>query len=550
MDLDDVLPEVGEFGRYQKLVLWFILLPGVFPCGFHAYNQLFMAAAPDHWCKVDGFTGKSAKLIRNISIPTAVQLDGQTRFSQCTMYDLNYTNTSLEFYESVNYTTVSIVPCKHGWVYDKQGHENTIITEWDLVCEKDLFSTIALVLFGIGGLIGNYLFGYIQDGIGRKPSFFIYLFIQSVFGMATAFATNFTAWTIFRMGVGFTVPAILSTPYVLAIEIVGPRHRTLVTILVNIAYSLALVALAIIVWVIREWHLLALATTVPFLSLFLHWWLLPESPRWLLAQGRVREAEQILIQMARINGKKLPYNFVSELRREEVRSQVPSSFGIRHLFHSSNLRWKTIIITFIWFTNTSVYVGLSYYAPALGGDEYLNFFLAGAVELPTYLFLWPAMEKWGRRWTLCVSMVVGGSACLTTFLVQNDSVITLALYCVGKMGISSSFVVLPLMASELYPTVVRGLGISVSSMVGMLGPVFIPLVNYLGSDMLTLPLIIMGTMLVMGGACSLLLPETLNQHLPQTLQDAEKAGLDCFACCTPPQLDVKMQALHESRLQS
>jgi hypothetical protein len=45
------------------------------------------------------------------------------------MYDLNYTNTSLEFYESVNYTTVSTIPCKHGWVYDKQGHENTVITE-------------------------------------------------------------------------------------------------------------------------------------------------------------------------------------------------------------------------------------------------------------------------------------------------------------------------------------------------------------------------------------------------------------------------------------
>jgi OCT family organic cation transporter-like MFS transporter 4/5 len=57
-----------------------------------------------------------------------------------------------------------------------------------------------------------------------------------------------------------------------------------------------------------------------------------------------------------------------------------------------------------------------------------------------------------------------------------------------------------------------------------------------GSELLVLPLMIMGVLLVLGGVGGLALPETLNQHLPQTLEDGEAFGedwrmRDILKCC-------------------
>ncbi|XP_050421455.1 beta-alanine transporter [Adelges cooleyi] len=487
MDFDKILIDFGEYGLYQKQLIWLIVLPCVLPCGFHAYNQLFMAATPQHWCKEEN--------------------------------NINYTSKLNHCLNSMNGT------CDN-WDYDLSRYSSTIVTEWNLVCSKRFYPTFALTLFGLSGLFGMLLFGFLQDGLGRRPAFFIYLLIENIFGIATAFARDFWTWLFFRIGVGFTIPAILATPNVLPIEFVGPAHRTTCILLTNIAHSVGMVLLSLILYTFRDWRQLALATSLPFMTYFLYWWRFPESPRWLLARGQFDRAKIILLKMAKTNGKNIQSDYFVQLKVTydetlKIQKNKPcENYSVLHLFKTPNLRFKTLAVTFIWFVNTTVYVGLSYYAPALSSDEHLNFFLAGVVELPTYILLWPAMMKYGRKSLLCTSMLIGGCACLAATYSELDNKWTLVMFCIGKMGISSSYVVLSLFAPELYPTVVRGLGISVSSVAGMIGPVVLPVVNYVGTGS-QLTLVVMGVLQIFGGFVTFLLPETKNCHLPQTLDDGE-----------------------------
>lgn len=84
-----------------------------------------------------------------------------------------------------------------------------------MVCDQSYLVTLALVVFGVGGLVGNYIFGYLQDMWGRRPSFYAYLLLEIAACAASALAWSFNSWLTLRFIVGLTVPAILASPYVL-----------------------------------------------------------------------------------------------------------------------------------------------------------------------------------------------------------------------------------------------------------------------------------------------------------------------------------------------
>jgi OCT family organic cation transporter-like MFS transporter 4/5 len=81
---------------------------------------------------------------------------------------------------------------------------------------------------------------------------------------------------------------------------------------------------------------------------------LPESPRWLLAKGRLEEAKKILHNLAHTNGKELPHIFCDKIQKQiehqQCHTDIDKNFGpnIFSLFKTPNMRLKTFLITLNW----------------------------------------------------------------------------------------------------------------------------------------------------------------------------------------------------------
>ncbi|KAG0720922.1 Solute carrier family 22 member 6 [Chionoecetes opilio] len=93
---------------------------------------------------------------------------------------------------------------------------------------------------------------------------------------------------------------------------------------------------------------------------------------------------------------------------------------------------------------------------------------------------------------------------------------------VGKMAISINFQMIIFFSSELFPTEVRGRGVSTAFMMSRLGSMGAPFITDLvGSMYPWAPFVIFGLAALLAGAVTFLLPETRGQVLPDTVAHLE-----------------------------
>lgn len=123
--------------------------------------------------------------------------------------------------------------------------------------------------------------------------------LQVSMGVLAAFMSSYWLFTFIRFLVGMSVGGTMVIGFVIVMEFVGSKYRDVVSALYQTPFNLGHISLAAFGYFFRDFRYFQLAISIPTAILLAYFWLVPETPRWLIALKRTDEAVAILERVAK-----------------------------------------------------------------------------------------------------------------------------------------------------------------------------------------------------------------------------------------------------------
>ncbi len=342
----------------------------------------------------------------------------------------------------------------------------------------------------VGCLFGSLLSGGLSDRFGRKKLLILAAFLFTITGILTALAASFTVFIGNRLlgGVAIGLASNLSPMYIAEISPAAMRGKF---VSVNqLTIVIGILAAQLTNWLIARpvpagatpaeilaswngqtgWRWMFGAEAVPALLFFLLMFLVPESPRWLVKNGRGEAAEKVL---ARVGGPDFAVEALADIRTTLAAGEI-GRVRFRDLLEPGLTKVLVIGIVLAVYQQWCGINVIFYYAQeiftAAGygvSDVLFNIVVTGTVNLVFTLIAIRLVDRRGRK-----PLMLAGSAGLAvvfgligaSYAVHSRGVHTLILVVVAMALYALSLApVTWVLLSEIFPNRIRGAAMSVST---------------------------------------------------------------------------------------
>jgi putative MFS transporter len=321
-------------------------------------------------------------------------------------------------------------------------------------------------------VLGGFAAAAMSDRISRLAVMQIGVILSTLCTLLIMLVQNYEQLLLLRLLTGIGLGFTISAPFPIAAELMPARHRRTYAAIYEVMLASAFTLLPFVGFMLANnpngFRLVGLPGGVTlFVAPVLIWFLIPESPRWLLRRGRVDAAVEAVNVLIRRCGSRVAPMTVDDLAigMPVIDEQLPSFWK---LFAPGQIRWTSVGIL------CGIAGGTAYYLIAIllpkalvdqGTAVALSFGLSSlvfAASIPGKLFNGYMMEVVGRRWTITGSFVLaipGLALMMTAHQMSSGGALAFeAGTLITGFTVLSCFPAVRMYLSEQFPTALRGRG--------------------------------------------------------------------------------------------